>query len=101
MFTRFVHLPGFDARRFLYSKTCSGDQSDKVTACPRRPCTAARTKGCNFQSNGMELDKETTWLQRPHFEGPLSGRHTQVSLYIVHFVNFLLHPVLFFPCTVQ
>ena len=30
----------------------------------------------------MTLEKETTWQRRPHFEGPLNSRLTQVSLYI-------------------
>ena len=33
-------------------------------------------------SSQMTLDKETTWQQRPHFEGPLSGRLRHVSLYL-------------------
>ena len=66
------------------------DHLSQKTTCPRRPpvpedhlsqtTTAARTKGC-FSSQ-MTLAKETTCLQRPHFEGPLSGGLRQVSLYI-------------------
>ena len=61
-----------------YSKTCQGDHSDKAITCPRRPLKPGPRDAISSQ---MNLDKETTLWLRPPFEGPLSGRLRQVSLY--------------------
>ena len=63
---------------FLDSSSCYSDHSDKATICPRRPLQPGPRDAMSSQ---MTLDMETTWLQRPHFEGPLSGLLRQVSLY--------------------
>ena len=51
-------------------KTCQGDHSDRATTCHRIPLQPGPRDAISRQPN--ELAKETTWLQRPLFEGPLS-----------------------------
>ena len=61
--------------KYMYNKTCQCDHSDKATTCPKRPL---QLRLRDVISSQMTL---IICTRGPHFEGPLSGRLTQVSVY--------------------
>ena len=63
-----MHLPYTYVYPAESSQTCQGDQSDKLTTCPRGPIQPG--PGDVIYS---QMDKETTYKGGPHLEGLMCG----------------------------